>query len=33
MKHLISLPLEAGGNVLIEVEDEGRGAVTRGLPM
>jgi hypothetical protein len=31
MKRLISYPLEAGGNILIEVEDEGGAAVTRGL--
>jgi Trypsin-co-occurring domain 1 len=31
MKRLIAYPLEAGGSVLIEVEDEGGRAVTRGL--
>jgi hypothetical protein len=31
VKRLISFPLESGGNVLIEVEDEARGPVTRGL--
>ena len=31
MKRLISFPLEAGGNVLIEVEEEPGGSVTRGL--
>jgi hypothetical protein len=31
VKRLISFPLEAGGNVLIEVEEEAGGAVTRGL--
>ena len=30
MKRLISFPLEAGGNVLIEVE-EGESPLTRGL--
>ena len=30
MKRLISFPLEAGGNVLIEVEEDG-GPLTRGL--
>ncbi len=30
MKRLISMPLEAGGNVLIEVEEEAGGEVTRG---
>jgi len=31
VKRLISFPLEAGGNVLIEVEEEGGGPLTRGL--
>jgi hypothetical protein len=31
VKRLISFPLEAGGNVLIEVEQEPGAAVTRGL--
>jgi hypothetical protein len=31
MKRLISYPLEAGGSVLIEVEDGIAGPVTRGL--
>ena len=31
MKRLISFPLESGGNILVEVEDEARGPVTRGL--
>ena len=31
MKRLISFPLETGGNVLIEVEEEGGGPLTRGL--
>jgi hypothetical protein len=31
MKRLISFPLETGGNVLIEVEEEAGAAVTRGL--
>jgi hypothetical protein len=31
VKRLISFPLEAGGNVVIEVEDGGGAAVTRGL--
>ena len=31
MKRLVSFPLEAGGNVLIEVEEEAGGSVTRGL--
>ena len=31
MKSLISFPLEAGGSVLIEVEEEAGGSVTRGL--
>ncbi len=31
MKRVISVPLEAGGDVRIEVEDEGPAAVTRGL--
>jgi len=30
VKRLISLPLETGGNVLIDVEDETAGVVTRG---
>lgn len=31
MKRVISVPLEAGGNIQIEVEDEAGSAVTRGL--
>ena len=31
MKRLISFPLEAGGNVLIEVEEESGATVTRAL--
>jgi hypothetical protein len=31
VKRLVSFPLEAGGNVLIEVEDGAAGPVTRGL--
>lgn len=31
MKRLISMPLEAGGSVLIEVEEDAGAAVTRGL--
>lgn len=31
MKRLVSFPLEAGGNVLIEVEEEGGASITRGL--
>jgi hypothetical protein len=31
MKRLISFPLEAGGSVMIEVEDAVGGTVTRGL--
>jgi len=31
VKRLISMPLEAGGNVLIEVEEEGGASITRGL--
>ena len=31
MKRLISFPFEPGGNVLIEVDDEGGTTVTRGL--
>jgi hypothetical protein len=31
VKRLISFPLESGGSILIEVEDETRGPVTRGL--
>jgi hypothetical protein len=31
VKRLISFPLEAGGNVLIEVEEDAAGPVTRGL--
>jgi hypothetical protein len=31
MKRFISYPLEAGGSVQIEVDDEGGGPVTRGL--
>jgi hypothetical protein len=31
VKRLVSFPLEAGGNVLIEVDEEAGAAVTRGL--
>jgi hypothetical protein len=31
VKRLVSFPLETGGNVLIEVEEEGGSPVTRGL--
>lgn len=31
VKHLVSYPLEGGGNVVIEVEDAAGGPVTRGL--
>ena len=31
MKRLIAFPLDAGGNVLIEVEEEGGSPLTRGL--
>ena len=31
MKHLLSMPLETGGNVLIEVEEGDGAAITRGL--
>jgi hypothetical protein len=31
VKRLVSFPLEAGGNVMIEVEEEAGGSVMRGL--
>ena len=31
MKRVLSYPLEAGGSVLIEVDDDSGGGVTRGL--
>jgi Trypsin-co-occurring domain 1 len=31
VKHLVSFPLEAGGSIVIEVEEEAQGPVTRGL--
>jgi hypothetical protein len=31
MKRLISFPLEAGGNIVVEVDEGAGGSVTRGL--